>query len=483
MRPNILFAIADDASHFGIYGHEMVNTPNIDRIAKDGVLFNNAFTTNPKCAPSRASILTGKHTWQLGSGCTHFCEFPANQKLYPDLLEKSGYHVGFTGKGWGPGDYEVTGYKHNPAGNEYNSKKLTPPEGSCISDCDYAENFKDFLNSRKENEPFCFWYGCREPHRKYSEGEGIRGGKDMTKVHVPLYLPDCDTVKSDFCDYAFEIDWFDLQLGKIIEHLKSIGEYDNTVIVITSDNGCPFPRVKGQMYEQDMKLPLSITWKNKIKGNRIVDDIVSFIDFAPTFLELAGVQKPIEFCGKSLMNILLSDKSGLIDPTRNRAFMGRERHDMGRYKDTGYPVRSIRTERYLYSHNYNPLACPAGNPETGYPNCDPSPTKREILHRHAENDNFYYCLSFGLRPMDELFDIIKDPECMDNLADNPDYQDIKQQLWKELQIKLLETDDPRAYGKGEIFDTYKYVGNAPHAWYKKEQKYREKLHELMEEKK
>ncbi|MFI3325564.1 MAG: sulfatase [Clostridia bacterium] len=470
-RPNILFAIADDASHFGIYGHKMVETPNIDSIAVDGIIFNNAFTTNPKCAPSRASILTGKHTWNLKSGCTHFCEFPANQKLYPQILEDLGYHVGFTGKGWGPGDYEINGYTHNPAGNEYNDKVLTPPTGSSIFNTDYVGNFKDFLSKKESDKPFCFWYGCREPHRAYTMGEGISHGKDINKVDVPTYLPDCETVKSDFCDYAFEIDWFDKQFGYMVDYLKEIGEYENTLIVVTSDNGCPFPRVKGQMYEEDIRLPLVITWQGHINKGRQVDDLVSFIDFAPTFIELAGGEKVDDFDGQSLTDILFSTKSGYVTDYRNRAFMGRERHDMGRINDIGYPVRCIRTPQYLYVHNYEPTLCPAGNPETYYPNCDNSPTKTEILLRHAVNDNIYYNLSFGLRPLEELFDIKKDPECLVNLALNPGFDELKESLWKELQIKLINTNDPRAKGEGDIFDTYKYVNNAPHAWYNLQKKY------------
>ena len=481
-RPNILFALADDASHFGIYGHNMVETPCIDSIAKDGVLFHQAFTVNPKCAPSRASILTGQHTWRLESGCTHFCEFPANKKLFPDLLEENGYHVGFTGKGWGPGDYAVNGYLRNPAGNEYNQKELTPPEGTNISKTDYFENFKDFLNDKKDDQPFYFWYGCREPHRFYVQGEGEKHGKDPSKVDVPMYLPDCDVVRSDFCDYALEIDWFDLQLSKIVGHLKEIGQYENTIIVVTSDNGCPFPRIKGQMYEDDMRLPLCISWPEKVKPGRNVEDLVSFIDFAPTFLQAGGCEIPQEFSGTSLFDILLSDKDGFVNPNRNRAFMGRERHDMGRVNDSGYPVRCIRTPEFLYIHNYHPWACPAGNPETGYANCDPSPTKREILHRHAENDNMYYRLSFGLRPKEQLFNIKTDPECMENLAEKEEYQELKNSLWKELQIELLKTDDPRANGNGDVFDTYKYVGKPPHAWSKLESHYQEWLAKEKEKK-
>lgn len=462
-RPNILFALADDASHLGSH-YNFVHTPNFDDVAHSGVLFENAFTTNPKCAPSRASILTGQHTWQLKEACTHWCNFPSGFDLYPDLLEKNGYHVGYTGKGWAPGNWKAFGLPRNPAGPEFNTYQLEPPKDSDIATCDYARNFEDFLSKKPADAPFCFWYGCREPHRSYRNGEGMRGGKDPDTVHIPSYLPDEAVVRSDFCDYAYEIDWFDLQLGKMLQILEERGERENTLIVVTSDNGAPFPRIKGQMYEQDFNLPLAISWPDKVKGKRRVKDIVSFIDFAPTFLEIAGVPIPSRYAGKSLTDILYSQKDGIVNPERKRAFMGRERHDLGRQDDKGYPVRCIRTPTFLYVRNFEPQRYPAGNPETWYTNCDNSPTKRCILHQHAEGDNYYYNLAFGLRPMEELYQIVDDPECMHNLADKHDYRDIKGALWSELQHELRITEDPRIFGNGDIFDSYEYVKDPRHSW-------------------
>lgn len=463
-KPNILFAIADDASHMSAYGHTMVNTPNFDNVARKGLLFNNSFTTNPKCAPSRASILTGMHTWQLEEACTHWCYFPSKFPLYPDLLEKAGYHIGYTGKGWAPGDWEKNGLKRNPAGPVYNHKLLTPPENTLICDIDYTENFKDFLKEKAADQPFYFWYGAKEPHRQYNSGEGIRGGKHPEDVKVPPYLPDDMTVKNDFCDYAYEIEWFDMHLGHMIEHLEAIGELDNTIIVVTSDNGAPFPRIKGQMYEDDFNLPLAICWKNGIKGPRIIDDIVSFIDFAPTFLEVAGVDIPSEWPGQSLTDIFYAEKDKIVNPNRNRAIMGRERHDLGRENDLGYPVRCIRTPDFLYIRNFEPSRWPAGDPETWYPNCDGGPTKRDILQRHAVGENFYYNLSFGKRPLEELYDIRTDSACMHNLAHNKNYEKIKAELWEELQQLLKDTNDPRIFGNGDIFDSYTYAKDPKHSW-------------------
>ncbi|MFW5980722.1 MAG: sulfatase [Halanaerobiaceae bacterium] len=465
-KPNILLAIADDASHMEAYGCDFVNTPNFNQVAEEGILFENAFTSNPKCAPSRASLLTGRHTWQLEDACNHFGIFPAKFEVYPNLLEEAGYFIGYTGKGWAPGDWEKGGFSHNPAGHEYNEIRLEPPADSCISDKDYTGNFEKFLKERPKDKPFCFWYGGHEPHRPYTQDkEGTKAVNTINEVEVPSYLPQEEVVKNDLLDYAFEIEWFDQHLGQMIAKLKEIGEYENTLIVVTSDNGMPFPRVKGQMYEQDFNLPLAMCWKNKTGGKREVKDLINFIDLAPTFLEAAGLEVPGEMSGKSLMNIIDSAQSGQVDETRNRVYLGRERHDLGRKNDYGYPVRCVRTEKYLYVHNFKPDRWPAGNPETGFTNCDSSPTKSLILKQHEQGKDYYYNLAFGKRPREELYNIIDDPECINNLADKAEYEELKQKLWEELIEKLEETGDPRIFGNGDVFDKeYEYQGNPPHSW-------------------
>lgn len=454
-RPNILFALADDASHFGVYGHKFVNTPNIDKIAEEGIIFNNAFTCNPKCAPSRACILTGMHTWQLEDACNHYGIFPAKFPVYPDLLERSGYLAGYTGKGWAPGDYKKGGFTRNPAGNEYNNFKLSPPENTMISSCDYSLNFADFISGKPSEKPFCFWYGCFEPHRHYSEGEGIRAGKKPEDIsYIPSYLPDNETVRSDFLDYANEIDWFDMQLGKMIDLLKETGEYENTIIIVTSDNGCPFPRIKGQMYEQDFHMPMVACWKAVSEGGKTADDIINFIDIAPTFLEAAGVQQGSEITGKSFLDIFCSSGSRIFKQERDTAFFGRERHDPGRKDDLGYPVRCIRDRKYLFIINFEPERWPAGDPETWFPNCDGGPTKKEILQLFAEGDIRYFQQCFGRRKPEELYDVISDPECIHNLAGVELFGEIRTNLRKKLMDELIRTKDPRITGDGNIFDSY-----------------------------
>lgn len=460
-RPNILFAIADDwsADHAGAYGCTWVQTPSFDRVAREGVLFSNCFTSNPKCSPCRASILTGRNTWQLEEACCHFGLFPAKWPVYPDLLENAGYVVGYTGKGWGPGDFQAGGFSRNPAGPNFSEHRARPPL-LAMSNVDYAKNFESFLEVRDPDRPFCFWYGAFEPHRDYEAGAGLRAGRDPQAVDVPSYYPDHPTIRSDLLDYGLEVEWFDTHLGRMLDHLEAIGELENTIIVVTSDHGMPFPRVKGQIYDHGFRLPLAIRWGAKVSSGRTIDDFINVRDFAPTFLEAAGVAVPNSVTGKSFFKTLTGQGTGWVDSTRNRMVIGKERHDLGRPDDTGYPVRAIRTPEYLYIHNYEPDRWPAGNPETSYPNCDNSPTKTLLTFRFDE----FYRLSFGKRPREEFYVLADDPDCVTNRAADPAFRAIKETLRDEMEAILRDEGDPRMFGLGWMFETYEYTGARNHSY-------------------
>lgn len=467
-RPNILFAIADDASwkSFGAYGSKWVKTPAFDEVAKKGVLFNNAYTPNAKCAPSRSCILTGRESWQLEAAANHSPFWPQKFKTYAETLGDNGYYVGYTGKGWAPGNPgELNGKKRELAGPEF-GKYTTAPPTTGISNDDYAKNFDDFIDHRPKNEPFCFWYGGHEPHRSYEFESGIKkGGLKTSDIdEVPPFWPDVDSVRTDMLDYAYEIEYFDSHLQKMLKKLADIGELDNTIVVVCADNGMPFPRIKGQVYEYSNHLPLAIMWPDGIKKpGRVVNDFVNFIDFAPTFLELAGL-KPAQtgmqpMTGKSLTDILYSDKSGTVDSARNFELVGKERHDVGRPNDEGYPVRGILKDGFLYLHNFKTDRWPAGNPETGYLNCDGSPTKTYILNTRRVKGNWeYWKLNFGKRVNEELYNITIDPYCMKNLTDDKQYASRKAKMIKEMTDRLTKQGDPRILGNGDVFDNYKYSG-------------------------
>lgn len=478
-RPNILLAISDDQSffHTSKAGYPAISTPAFDRIANEGVYFTHAITASPGCSPSRAALLTGRYCWQLEEAGTHGSSFPQAYVTYPDLLEAAGYAVGYTGKGWGPGDFAASGRTRNPAGPQWNEKKMESPKG--IAANDYAANFSDFLASRKSGEPFVFWYGGHEPHRSFEDGIGLARGKTLDDAVVPSFLPDTPEIRSDLLDYCIEIEWFDQHLGKMIAALEEAGELDNTIIVVTSDNGMAFPRAKANIYEHGIRMPLAIRWGDKIKGGRTVDDLVSLIDLAPTFLEAAGVTHPAEteaappMTGNSLMALLKSDKSGILDAARDAVYSARERHSSSRYKTLGYPQRGLRTRDFLYVRNFHPERWPAGAPQKmgkgnypkdvtavgpmheGYHDIDACPSLNYLVkNRDMEEVAPFLHAAVDHRPAEELFRVADDPGCLKNLADDPAFAEIKAAHARQMTAYLTKTGDPRLCGQGEIFETY-----------------------------
>jgi arylsulfatase A-like enzyme len=474
-RPNILFAIADDASypHMGAYGTDWVQTPAFDRVAEQGILFNRAYVPNPKCSPSRSIILTGRNSWQLEEAANHVPYFPAKFKVYTEVLAQHGYAVGSTGKGWAPGTAEdKAGNPRHLAGQPYNEHRMETPTNA-MSSTDYATNFEVFLDSRSGDEPFAFWYGGHEPHRRYEYRSGIeKGGKQPSQIdEVFDFWPDTDSIRIDMLDYALEIEYFDRHLGRMLSMLEQRGELENTLVVVTADNGMPFPRIKGQTYELSAHMPLAVMWPEGIRNpGRVVEDFVSFADFAPTFIELAGLEweqtgmHPA--VGRSLTDIFYSIGYGQVNPERDHVLLGKERHDVGRPNDWGYPVRGIIKGDMLYLKNFKPDRWPAGHPVTGYLNTDGSPTKTYVLdHRTTQGMYHFWEWNFGKRPAEELYNIANDPECLHNLADDPSYQLVKQQLKYQLYDKLKQQNDPRVLGRGFLFDSYKYSGDRTRNFY------------------
>jgi uncharacterized sulfatase len=445
-RPNILFCISDDQSwlHAGAYGDKVVKTPNFDRIAREGVLFTHSFCAASSCTPSRGAILTGQDIWRLEEGGLLLGTLPAKFQVYTDLLEGEGYHVGFTRKGWSPGRVKPSGRKQNPAGQRY-------------------ESFEQFMEARPQGgQPFCFWFGSSDPHRGYKWQSGLKSGMKLENVTVPEFLPDSEEVRTDICDYYWEIQRFDREVGQLLQTLEDMGELDNTLIVVTSDNGMPFPRAKTNLYDYSTRMPLAVRWAARIKGGRIVDDFISHTDFAPTFLEAAGVKVPKEITGRSFLKVLLSGKSGCVDPKRSRVFTALERHAWCRPNGVGYPSRAIRTHRWLYIRNYEPDRWPAGGPDfesphqSVYGDIDSGPTKMYMMeHKDDPIVAPLFKLGFGKRPGEELYDVGKDPAQIRNLADNPAYAKVKKKLREQLEQYQRDTKDPRIEGESP-WDHYPY---------------------------
>ncbi len=474
-RPNILIAISDDQSfpHTSAAGCKAVRTPAFDRVAREGILFRNGFAASPGCSPSRASLLTGRHTWQIEEAGTHCSSFPKKYVTFPDLLEAGGYAIGYTGKGWGPGNSKISGRTRNPAGPEFNQRKLTPPANG-ISKIDYAGNFGEFLTTRAKGQPFCFWYGAYEPHTDYEKDSGMKAGKRLEDVVVPSFLPDTPEVRSDILDYCLEIEWFDSQLGKMLGMLEAAGELENTLVIVTSDNGMPFPRSKATCYEYGIHEPLAIRWAAKAPGGRVVDDLVGFVDLTATVLDAAGAKPPTDYpiSGRSIMNILDSKDQGLVDPSRTVAWAARERHSSSRYNNWTYPQRALRTPRFLYIRNFEPDRWPLGDPreikangnlgpvESAYCDIDLSVTRNFMVQHHDDPViGKFLQLAVAKRPAEELFDITTDPECLKNLAKDPAFEKTITELSGRMTDYLEKTGDPRAHGNGAIWDSYPRYSN------------------------
>lgn len=463
-RPNILFCISDDQSyaHTGANGDPVVKTPAFDRIAREGLQFVHAFCDAPTCGPSRSAILTGQHIWRLEEAGNIHSTLPAKFVTYTELLQNAGYAVGYTGKGWSPGRLEPGGRRANPAGQEFNQRRLNPPFNAMRS-TDYAGNFRNFIQQVSDNQPFCFWLGTSEPHRGYESGAGKKTGKDPAQVIVPPIFPDNTIVRNDILDYLVEIEHFDLMVASAIKTLEDAGQLANTIVVITSDHGMPFPRCKASLYDTGSRVPLAIRWPSGItNAGRVIRSFVNLSDLAPTFLEAAGLNPPAMMTAHSLMDVF----DGVDVKPRGAAFIAMERHDGCRKGGKGYPCRAIRTADYLYIHNFVPDRWPSGSPDASvcarsipYGEIDSSPTKTFMMtHRDQHAVARFAELAFGMRPAEELYDLRNDPYQMRNVAGMPAATEAQATLRKWLFDHLDKTRDPRVVGGEVNWDYYPYYG-------------------------
>ena len=448
-RPNVLFCISDDQSwlHAGAMGDPVVKTPAFDRVATEGVLFTNAFCDAPTCGPSRSAILTGQSIWRLEEAGNIHSTLPSKFATYTETLESAGYRIGHTSKGWSPGRLEPGGRTRNPAGDTF-------------------ESFDAFFAQQPSDQPFCFWLGSRDPHRPFELGSGAKSGKDPARVAVPPHLPDHSVTRNDILDYYVEVERFDSNVGKALALLENAGRIENTIVVVTSDHGMPFPRAKASLYDYGSRVPLTISWPKAVPEGRKIDDFVSLSDMAPTFLKAAGLAPHADMTARSLLPILTSDASGQVDPSRDAAFVAMERHDGCRRGGKGYPCRAIRDRDFLYIRNFEPTRWPSGSPNAKdcargipYGEIDSSPTKTFMMeNRDDPSVDRLAELAFGTRAEHELYDLREDPGQLRNIAAEPAVADRLDALRNRLMKHLADTGDPRALGKPAPWDYYPYYG-------------------------
>lgn len=450
MRPNILFAIADDWSwpHAGIYGDRTIKTPNFDRVAREGVLFSHAFCAAPTCTASRGAVLTGQAPHRLREGANLWSMLPKDIPVYPDMLEQEGYFVGLQGKGWGPGSVEAAGRARNPAGPQFAS-------------------FEEFLKHVPDDKPFCFWFGSYRPHRAYQEGAGLKAGLKPETVETPPFLPDTPEVRSDMLDYYQAAQRYDAEVGVLLEALEKCGRAENTLVVVTSDNGLPFPRAKCNLYDSGTRMPMAIRWPGVAEAGGKCDELIGFTDFAPTFLEVAGLRPLSEMTGTSFLDILQGRRSA----PREAVFTEKERHTDRREGSKSYPMRAVRTKEFLYIRNLRPDLWPAGDPPSGetetdqdalvrggYGDIDGSPTKKVVVERRDDPKIApFFERACAKRPEEELYDLASDPWQMENVAGKPDYAEARKKMRERLDEWMRSTADPRALGETDFWDKAEYI--------------------------
>ncbi|MDD3968509.1 MAG: sulfatase [Proteiniphilum sp.] len=496
-RPNILIAVADDQSfaHTSFAGSHFVETPGFDRVASNGIYFMNCYAGSPGSAPSRGSLVTGRHHWQNEQSGQHGSSWMKKYVPFVDLLDAAGYHTGYTGKGVDPFRYaqnpaDSLWRTENAAGKAYNRHRygegghpdLRPAKG--ISRTDYLTNFEEFMGEREPGQPFYFWYGGDEPHRGYEKDAWKRNGKTLSMAELPSFMPDSEETRGDLLDYAVEIEWFDRHLEAMLNHLDSIGELEHTIVIVTADNGMPFPRAKAYCYEYGVHVPLAISYPSHFPAERVVSDPVSFVDIAPTLLEIAGVSQEgmMPITGKSLLRVLRSSRSGVVDKNRKYAFAGRERHSSSRWNNLGFPQRAIRGDDYLLIWNMKPLRWPAGDPQAlnpgsegellpmygldekgvhhsdwAFTDIDASPSKSYLVEQHS-NDSVktFFELAYGKVPEYELYHVKNDPSCLVNLSGEKEFASVESRLKRELLKELERSGDPRIVGPDHtIFDSYR----------------------------
>ena len=497
-RPNIVFAFADDwgryASAYAAIERgglsDIVSTPNFDRVAKEGVLFTNAFVNAPSCTPCRSSLLSGQYFWRTGRGAIlQGAIWDESIPSYPMILKDAGYHIGHTYKVWSPGTpanapYGANETSYNNSGRRFNgfsqfvSRQKDIEAGKKVLLDEVRGNFQGFLADREDDEPYCYWWGPTNCHRKWIQGSGKKLwglNPDDLEGKLPRFLPDVPIVREDIADYLGEVMAFDAGLGVLLDEIDKTGEANNTIVVISGDHGIPgFPNGKCNLYDFGTHVPLAIRWPDQVPGDRILRDFVGLPDLAATFVEAGGEQVPDVMTGKSLVSILKSDKGGVVEPLRDSVIFGRERHVARARTDfMPYPQRAIRTKNFLYIRNFKPERWPMGtaagygapaaempsfeklreNTFVAFGDLDASPTKAWIATNCEEGDmRKYFDIAFGRRPAEELYDLRLDDDQVKNVAGEEEYTAVKAELAERLMSVLKETGDPRVTGDGTHFD-------------------------------
>lgn len=426
-RPNVVLFIADDLAweDTGAYGNPKVGTPNIDRLACEGLRFTRAFVTISSCSPSRSSLITGRYPHSADAEQLHW-PLPAEQVTFVEKLKAAGYWTAASGK-WHLGAAAKSRFDLVDDPGEAGFQ-TDPKTGKMLAaDDSGAAGWIPVMQKRPKDKPFFLWFAALDPHRDYVENS-IANPHNPADVIVPPHLPDTPEVRYELALYYDEITRLDENVGKVIAELERQSVADNTLILFISDNGRPFPGAKTTMYDFGIRTPLLARWPKGIRRGLVSDSLISSIDLAPTILQLAGATVPTTVQGKSFASVLKKPKAKI----RDAIYAEKNWHD---YEDR---VRAVRTERFKYIRNdYPDLA--------GTPSADAgrSPTMDAIrrLHKEGTLTPLQSRIFQAPRPAEELYDVIADPLEINNLANNSRYAKTLATLRAKLKRWGEETQD------------------------------------------
>lgn len=453
-KPNFLFIISDDQSwkHTSFAGYPYVKTPNFDKIARQGIYFENAYAAAPSCTASRSSVLTGQYPWRLKSAAVIGGEWPSGIQTYPQILEQNGYYVGYTGKGWGPG--RISDATKSPDGKSYYFEATKKYFWQANPPHPQATSLALFLHQKPKDQPFAFWIGIREPHRPFGVGDVSRFKDATNREFIPAFLPDTPRVREELAAYLEQIEKYDRILGQVRDQLEDYHVDKNTIIIVTSDNGMSFGRAKTQNYQYGVRVPMAAYWQGISSGSIRVEDMISLNDIAPTFLEAAEIPVPKQMNGKSLLDIFYSNRSGQIEADRTSVFTMTERHSIdARPGALGYPTRAHYTKDYSLIKNYFPDRFPSGDNYTE--------AESYLLMDHSTWQPLepFFSYATAKRPAIELYSLVNDPDQLQNLANDEQPEEILNSMKSQLEKALIESGDPLQTTGKDIFSTYPWAMN------------------------
>jgi N-sulfoglucosamine sulfohydrolase len=435
--PNLVFVVSDDHSHpfLGCYGRPEMKTPNLDRMAAEGMKFRRAFTAAPQCVPSRAAFMTGRSA--VACRMTRFSSpLPRDEITFPELLkQQADYFVGVCGR-----SYHLDGSSRGPAASE---EVLEAYEMRTFHQrFDYVDasgqdnvptHVQEFLKQRPQDKPYFLWVNFSDPHHPWTTG---KNPPSPDELEVPGYLPDLPEVRADLARHEGEIENADELFGTVMELIKEHAGLDNTLVMFVGDNGLAFPGGKGSLYDPGLNVPLLAWWPGVIQPGGDTDALISGEDFAPTYLEAAGLTPPDRMSGVSFLPLL-----------QGRDFPGRRQHifaERGPHGSATFTLdtkasgvdysRCVRGERYKLIYNVTPHQRYAPVDSGG------DPGWQAILRAHEAGtlDQIWVKKWFtSPRPVYELYDLEYDPHELNNLYGSKDMEAVTDELKAVLQKKMI----------------------------------------------